>query len=236
MFKFFQLIIIYFIFQTESLLAEAKRKTIIDFSVTHSEYSHVLVKSVKTKKYFLVFSQPFQTVLEVELSSVLQAENRLLLLVKKVTVSNYKKTFFKSAEEIEGRIISINGNHSSIVQIENTGLDTSLSKKGFIAVSSESKDFYNVIKKTKGFTIDEQKAWEILANNDVKLSELKLDNLFRKPYIVGNKYFYLRKDTLSPIAIWEGGFFERGVYVDGKTGQIEIVNSHEKIIQLHKQE
>lgn len=222
------------VLQSSNLLEACDTKLSPYLVINDSESSYVIIQSLKTKKYFLVFDEPSKAVLEIEITKYFEKKNKLFVLVKKVHVANYKKMPFKSSKEIEGEIISISGSADTVFRIMNPGLEISPKNKSYTAISSDFKEAYRWTKKSKGFIIDEQKSWGILMRKDKTLNELNLDELFKKPYIVGNRYFYLRKDKLSADAVWEDGFFERGVYVDGKTGSIEIVHSYKEIITIVK--
>ena len=83
----------------------------------------------------------------------------------------------------------------------------------------------------KAFALSEEDAWGKL----VKAAEDndKIIPVFtrRKPWIINGRYFFPREEGLKKIG---KKFRESGVYVDGKSGKVEVVDTDRKIVIKHK--
>jgi len=82
--------------------------------------------------------------------------------------------------------------------------------------------------------INEGEAYEAMVKASRSNANIEKISLRSTPWIIQGKYFFPHISSLK-ILIGSSGFWERGVYVDGKSGKIDVADSTRKI-KLKKNE
>ena len=89
-----------------------------------------------------------------------------------------------------------------------------------------SKSHPQYLKVKKPFSLSEKEAWERLVKAAKKDDKISTVFTRSKPWIIGTKYFFPREEVMKT---FNKKFREWGVYVDGKTGKVEAVDTARKI-------
>ncbi len=91
------------------------------------------------------------------------------------------------------------------------------------AFSRSSKGYKKMATKMR---LSEKAAYDFLVKVSKGNKEIALPYISSKAWIIGNRYFFPRTAILKH---YLGRCWEWGVYVDGKTGAVEVVESKRKI-------
>jgi hypothetical protein len=99
-------------------------------------------------------------------------------------------------------------------------------KQSKIEALSETHSQYPKVK--KGFKFDRKEAWNLLVKSAKENDEIKVVFTRNSAWIIDGKYFFPREEVMK---VFNQKFREWGVYVDGKTGEVKVVNTS-RIIKL----